>query len=44
MEMPSWFIGGVQNVGKMQQMLEKLSPLIKELLLIIIVHLYNHQA
>ena len=32
-EMPSWFIGGVQNVGKMQ-MLEKWSPLLKELLLI----------
>jgi len=41
--MPSWFIGGVQNVGKMQ-MLEKWSPLLKELLLIILLHLNNRQA
>ena len=39
--MPSWFIGGVQNVAKMQQMLEKWSPLMKELLLIILLHLNN---
>ena len=36
---PSWFTGGVQNVGKnFQQMLEKWSPLMKELLLNILLH------
>jgi len=42
--MPSWFIGGVQIVGKMQQMLTKWSPLMKEMLLIILLHLSNRQA
>ena len=36
--MPSWFIGGTQNVWKMQNMLEKWSPLMKELLLTILFH------
>ena len=42
--MPAWFIGGVQNVGKMQPMLEEWSPLMKELLVIILLHLNNPQA
>jgi hypothetical protein len=34
--MPSWYIGGIKNAGKMQQMLAKWSPLMKEMLLIIL--------